>query len=323
LTALHVVIFKLRVFVPLFSCLLIWILHYLIQGAFAYQREQKDRRFITKAFSRYVSPHVLKELIQQPEKLTLGGTNKNVTVMFTDLVGFTQLSEKLKAEEIALLLQQYLTIMTDIIVKHGGTLDKYIGDAIMAFWGAPIADDKQSEHALCAAIEMQQACDQFTYGAIRNIQMRIGIHRGDAIVGNMGSDNLFDYTCIGDVVNTAARLESINKQYGTRVMLSETVKNQLRSNHLLQVTDFVKVKGKNNPIKLYSPATSPTVSSFSEKAFQAYQQQEWLQAQEYLNQILNEEPSNSVALRFIERINALEKSPPEDDWDGSFQATEK
>lgn len=310
-------------YVPLFSCLLVWTSNYLIQGGFAYRREQKDRRFITKAFSRYVSPHVLDELIKQPEKLALGGTRKPVTIMFTDLAGFTQLSESLEAETVASLLQTYLTRMSAIVVKHGGTLDKYIGDAIMAFWGAPLPDDKQVDHAVNAALEMQDACKAMRQELEIELHMRIGVHSGDAIVGNMGSDSLFDYTCIGDNVNTAARLESINKQYGTDILLSESVKQHITTNIQCQLVDFVKLKGKNRATKIYTPTTHSKVAQLSEQGFEAYAQQAWSQAEQCFAEIVTIAPDNQAAILFLKRITSLKHTNMPPDWDGSYVADRK
>lgn len=326
-TTLHWALFNNQLFIPLFSLLLCLLLSYLTQAALAYHQEQKDRKFISKAFTQYVSPHILQELLQQPEKLTLGGTRKSVTIMFTDLAGFTKISEQLTPEQVAELLQQHLSTMSDIIIAHGGTIDKYIGDAIMAFWGAPLPDDNQADNALKAAIAMQSACDemqqQFFEQQLPKVTMRIGIHSGVAIVGNMGSDSLFDYTCIGDTVNVAARLESLNKYYHSEIMISENCKKQLRQGHNLQFIDCVCVQGKSQAINIYSPCENETLPQITEQAFNAYQQQNWLLATKLFNDVIKLKPKNNAAEVILQRIDKFKQSAPSNDWDGSHQLTKK
>ncbi len=323
----HWLLFYFSLFIPLFSLLFCVFFCYLSQGAFAYHREYKDKKFITKAFSHYVSHQVLQELTSQPDKLSLGGTRKNVTIMFTDLAGFTEISEQLAPEKVAELLQEHLSRMSTIIVKYGGTLDKYIGDAIMAFWGAPLEDIQQADNALNAAIEMQLECKkiraEFNLRGMPPIFMRIGLHSGEAIVGNMGSTSLFDYTCIGDAVNLAARLEGINKYYGTNIMLSETTKKQLVHQHHLQLADFVCVKGKSIPIKIYTPCSNKRISEQTLDAFNAYRIQDWSTAKKLLNQLIADYENDPVAIKYLDRISVLEKKPPKPDWNGSHKLTFK
>lgn len=316
-------LFTQGLYFPLFSLLLVWSSNYLIQGGFAFRKERAERRFITTAFSRYVSTQVLEELIKQPENLSLGGSRKSVTVMFTDLEGFTQLSESLAPEHIATLLQDYLTKMSAIVVKHGGTLDKYIGDAIMAFWGAPLPDKQQANRALNAAVEMQQTCKELSEELNIALNMRIGIHSGDAIVGNMGSETLFDYTCIGDNVNTAARLESINKQYATNILISETVKQGLTEPHYFQLIDFVVLKGKKRPTKIYTPVSDQHIALLSENGFNCYVNQHWDDAEYIFNSMIQETVSNTSGKLFLQRIAMFKREGVPNNWDGSVRAQEK
>jgi adenylate cyclase len=327
LTLGHWVLFSAQLFIPLFSLLLCCSLNFLIQGIFAYHKEQKDRKFISKAFAKYVSPHILHELMINPNKLVLGGTKKSVTIMFTDISGFTQISEQLSPEKVAEILQQHLSIMSDIIVDHGGTLDKYIGDAIMAFWGAPLDDSKQADNALAAAIAMQVACNkmknELAKKSLPEISMRIGIHTGEAIVGNMGSSTLFDYTCIGDTVNTAARLESLNKEYQTNIIISEQCKEALIAPQRLQLVDYVCVQGKTTIMHVYTPCANQKITILSCKAFKAYQAKDWLKSKKYLLQLLELEVTNTVAKQILLRIEAFERQPPPENWDGALRLSKK
>lgn len=306
-------------FVPLYSLLLTMLFPFMSQGALSYQRELRQRQFITNAFAKYVSTDILDELLESPEKLILGGERKPVTILFTDIAGFTTISEKLEVEQVATLLQNHLTRVSRIIVEHGGTLDKYIGDAIMAFWGAPIGDPDQADNALQAAIAMQKECEvmrrEFSAENLPEINMRIGIHSGEAVVGNMGSDFLFDYTCIGDSVNLAARLEGINKYYGTDIMLSDDSRQLLSVDVNLQLADIVVVKGKSEAVSIFT-VTDHDIFDSSNQAFSLYAEKKWDEATEAYEAILEQEPGNAIAAHYLERIKHFIDNDPGEDWCG-------
>jgi len=192
---------------------------------------ERKSKFLRSAFSSYVSPDVVNEIIINPEKLRLGGDRRKVTLLFSDIRGFTSLSEKIDAEQLVTLLNEYLSPMTEIVMNNKGTLDKFIGDAVMAIYGAPIKQDAQAYQACISAIQMinrlKEINEEWTIRNLPNIDIGIGINTGEAVVGNMGADIRFDYTAIGDTVNLAARLEGQTKFYGTKIIISEITENEL------------------------------------------------------------------------------------------------
>jgi adenylate cyclase len=293
----------------------------------AYLRERNQKRFLHNAFSRYVSSHVMDDILDHPEKLTLGGERKIVTLMFTDIAGFTTISEQLSAEQTAKLLNRYLTKMSQVITNHGGTLDKYIGDAIMAFWGAPVNDELHAYKACQAALEMQKQADiirqQFLDEGLPDVRMRIGIHTGEAIIGNMGSDELFDYSAIGDNVNLAARLEGVNKVYHTWIMISEITAKQVKDQFHLQSVDRVCVKGKSVAIEIFTFVNKKNISDLSATAMEYYLNQQWDLAAQSWNELLQHDPENVIAKLYLQRIHTYKNNPPESGWQGITILTSK
>jgi adenylate cyclase len=217
--------------------------------------EQREKRYIRQTFSKFVSKTVVDELLKSPEKLELGGEGKRVTVFFSDIRGFTSLSERLTPKQLVDHLNHYLQEMTDVVIKYDGTLDKYVGDEIMAFWGAPVP---QHDHALrcCkAAIEMMNKLHEmnkaWAHQKMEQINIGIGINTGEMIVGNVGSSSRMDYTLIGDMVNLGARLEGTNKVYGTNIIISEYTYDEVRDHVIVRELDLIRVKGKEKPVKIY------------------------------------------------------------------------
>ncbi len=199
---------------------------------------------------------MLEEILQDPSKVKLGGEVREVTVFFSDVKGFTTLSEKSTPQELVKVMNEYFTLMTEEILKRGGVLDKYIGDAIMAFWGAPIDDENQADNALQAAIEMTKKLKAFNLKlkdkGKPEIGMRIGIYTGPALAGNIGSELRLNYTVMGDTVNVASRLEGVNKEYGTQIIIGENVKNKLKGKYDLKGLGSVAVKGRGEPLNIYT-----------------------------------------------------------------------
>ncbi|MEF3255649.1 MAG: adenylate/guanylate cyclase domain-containing protein, partial [Deferribacterales bacterium] len=216
--------------------------------------DQKSAQ-IRKAFSTYVSPEVVEIMLKDPDKLKLGGENREITVIFTDIRGFTTISEKLKSEEVVYMLNQLNTPLTNIIIENGGMLDKYIGDAIMAIFNAPIDLENHPDKACTAALKMyktvKELSKKFQQEGLPTVEIGIGVNTGEATVGNIGSDVRFDYTAIGDTVNLASRLESLNKFYHTNIIISETTQKRLTQPFTTRVVDKVVVKGKTEPISIY------------------------------------------------------------------------
>lgn len=294
---------------------------YLVRGGSAYLLERRKRRQIRRTFEQYVAPAIVEEMIAKPELLKLGGTRRKLTLMFTDLAGFTSLSEKMEPEEVAGLLNRHLTAMTRIILQHGGTIDKFIGDAIMAFWGAPLEDRQQALHACQAAREMQLAMqrlrEDFISEGLPRVHMRLGLHTGIAVVGNMGSHDRFDYSALGDSVNLAARLEGINKLYGTSILLSEATAKELDGAIQLLPVDRVRVKGKTQSIDIFTFEDNPALGPEVAKAIEAYRNCRWQEADSAWQQLMDDDATAGIARVYLGRIRRFQEQPPAADWDGS------
>lgn len=217
--------------------------------------EEKERKFIKSTFSSYVNPDLVDILIQNPDMMQLGGQEKEVTILFSDIRGFTTLSEGMTPKELIDFLNIYLTRMTDILMEHKGTLDKYIGDAVMGFWGAPIDLPDHALKACQTCVRMIESLEEFnkqmTAEGRRNIDIGIGLNSGIVTVGNVGSETRKNYTVIGDNVNLASRLEGVNKYYHTRIVISEFTYERVKEWVIVRELDLIRVKGKNKPVKIY------------------------------------------------------------------------
>lgn len=282
--------------------------------AFVRRRARQTRAM----FAQYVPPAVVSRLIAQPELMRLGGEAREVTLMFTDLANFTTLSEQLSAEQTVEVLTAYFNAMTPIVHATGGTVDKFIGDAVMAFWGAPLDDPQHAEHAVTAAISMQQAMQVLVADlrarGLPPIHMRIGLHTGRVVVGNVGSEQRFSYTAIGDAVNLAARLEGANKAFGTGILLSAATAAQLPSSVALRALDDVVVKGKTEPVRVFTPCGDAAVRDASLAALSAFHARDWNGAGGYLAQVLARVPGDAAALRLQQRVAEARALPVGSDW---------
>lgn len=297
--------------------------HYLVTA--------REKRWLRQAFSRYVSSSLVDLITAHPERLSLGGEKVEATVLFADLAGFTSLSEELAPEELIQLLNLYFSRMTGIILDYQGTLDKYIGDAIMAFWGAPLSLSKPAVLAGQAALAMIQALgplqQEWQQQGLPKIEARIGIHTGPVIAGNVGSRDRFNYTIIGDTVNLASRLEGVNKIYGTRLLLSDATYTQVQKDFLCRELDLVQVKGRQQPVVIYEllgPAVDrvlyPWLDTFA-AALAAYRQGSWVQADRLFQEVLKERPDDSPSRCFLARLQQHRQPPPH--WDGVFHLETK
>lgn len=287
----------------------------------------RQRARATRAmFSQYVPPEVVSRLIAEPELMQLGGEAREVTLLFTDLAGFTTLSEQLSAEQTVELLGLYFGAMAPLVHASGGTIDKYIGDALMAFWGAPLPDTNHAEHAVRAAIAMQQAMPALRQALQRRglppIAMRIGLHSGRVVVGNVGSAERFSYTAIGDAVNLAARLEGANKAFGTGILLSQATAALLPGNIGLRALDEVIVKGKSAPVRVYTPCDDRALCSVSAKALDAFALRDWDTARTGFEAQLHALPGDAAAGRLLERLDAACALPEGAPWSAA-QALDK
>ncbi len=238
---------------------LAWILGTGSIAAYRYFSTDRDRLRMRQLFSKYVSKDVLEEILKDPASVKLGGEEREVTVFFSDIRGFTTFSEKTSPAELVGILNRYFTLMTNQILMHGGVVDKYIGDAIMAFWGAPIANPLQADHALEASFgmirELKKLNAELRAEGEPEINIGIGLYTGPAIVGNIGSEARFDYTVIGDTVNVASRLEGLNKEYKTNIIIGETTAKKLREKYNLKPLGSVAVKGRKEELNIFTPAS--------------------------------------------------------------------
>ena len=229
-----------------------------IIGLFAWRYfvGEKENHRLHDIFSRYVSKEVVKKIIDDPSKIRLGGEEKNITVLFSDIRGFTTLSERTTPIKLVEILNRYFTLMTGEILSQKGVLDKYIGDAIMAFWGAPIDDAEQVDHAMSAAVAMlkklQKLNEEFAKEGLAPINIGIGLYSGPAVVGNMGSELRLNYTAMGDTVNVASRLEGLNKEFKTQIIVGESTKNLIKKSYNWRSLGSVQVKGRNEPVSIYT-----------------------------------------------------------------------
>ena len=304
---------------------------------YKYLVESRQKRFIKNAFSTYLAPSVVEHLIKSPEKLVLGGEEREITAFFSDIQGFTGIAEKLAPRELVDLLNELLTEMTDIILAHEGTVDKFEGDAIIAFFGAPHDLSNQAASACMASIEMQERLRELREGwkeqGKPELKMRIGLSTGLAVVGNMGSRSRMDYTMMGDTVNTAARLEGVNKAYGTYNLISEsTCKAAALENVITRETDSIYVVGRKMPLKIYelighaenmvNDKLSETLSNYA-NGLTAYRNRDWKSAILFFSLALETTPGDGPSQTMLARCKEFLKTPPPGNWDGSFMMKAK
>ena len=255
-----------------------------------------------------------------PDKLVLGGQRRTLTVMFTDLAGFTSMSEGIAPEAVAQILNEHLTLMTGIVLAHSGTIDKFIGDAVMAFWGAPIDDPAHARHGVQAAIEMQAEMERFRREPGRpELHMRIGLNTGPVVVGNLGSKDRFAYTVIGDAVNLAARLEPLNRLYGTPILLSEETAAGVRDAITLRHVDRVRVKGRREAVEIYTPEIDAAIAEKTEAAIALYRAREWEGADREFRAVAELRPGDGVASVYLSRIERHRRHGVDAAWDGTFE----
>ena len=293
--------------------------------------KHRQAKFYKGVFSTYVSPEILEEIVENPEKLKLGGEKREITVLFSDIRGFTSLSERLSPDRLVKLLNTYLTPMTDIVLKNRGMLDKYIGDAIMAIWNAPVEIEDHRERALVTGFEMIKKLSEVNEILKRDgfpeIKIGIGVNTGEAVVGNMGSENRFEYTAIGDTVNLASRLEGLNKLYmmgETGILASEFTVVPVRGKKFpffMVEIDMVKVKGKMKPVRIFTLLEkgdkTEEIKEVYEKALLLYREAHFKEALRLFSE-LDFNPAKVMA----ERCRKLLQNPPEE-WDGVYTAKTK
>lgn len=300
-----------------------------------YLSETRQKRFIRDAFSTYLAPSVVRQLIDHPDRLVLGGEERVITAFFSDVEGFTSISEKLAPKDLVALLNEFLTEMTDITLKWEGTVDKFEGDAIIAFFGAPNSLENQARSACMACLEMQQRLAELREAwRAQNqplLKMRIGLHTGPAVVGNMGSKNRMDYTMMGDTVNTAARMESVNKYYGTYTLIGERTRQEAGEDIICREIDAIRLMGRTEAVAIYEPlglqgevddGVLQIINAY-EKGLAAYRQLDWTAAAVFFKQAVEISPEDGPSKTLLARCQAYQNAPPPADWDGAFVMTSK
>ena len=297
-------------------------------SAVSYAAEGRRRRELRSTFQRYVSPQVVDEVVQDPDALTLGGTEVEGTVFFSDIKGFTSVAEQLAPQEVVQRLNEYFGVATDVVLDRRAMVDKFIGDAIMAVFGAPVQDPDHPAQACLAALEMeavlQEFYDQEAHPDRPPFQSRIGIHTGRIVVGNIGTQRRVDYTAIGDAVNVAARLEQANKQYGTRILISQSTYDEAQSAIEAREIDLLRVTGKETPIRIFevvarkgalSPAQERCREIF-EQGLSAYRRQRWARARRAFMNVLEIDPDDGPAAVYQQRVEERAGEALPSSWRG-------
>jgi len=294
-----------------------------------YATEGRQKRFIKSAFKQYLSPSVIEQLIRYPERLRLGGERKILSIFFSDLEGFTAISEALDPEELTGILNDYLSAMTNIVHEEGGTVDKYEGDAIIAFWNAPLEVPEHATRAVRAALRCQANLSELRIGFRKRIGkdmfMRIGINTGPAVVGNMGSHTRFDYTMLGDAVNLAARLEGVNKQFGTHTIISQSTRDMLQDAFAVRELARVAVVGRKEPATVYEPmfaseyeARKDLLDTFA-KGLELFYKGDFPTALETFSTIQDLDPA---AAAYADKCQMMAENQPQN-WQGVWVMTSK
>jgi adenylate cyclase len=296
---------------------------------------QRERRLIRRAFQHYVAPAIVKQLLDDPSRLKLGGEAYDVTVIFTDLEGFTSVSEGLTPEALTERLSTYFKAMMDVLLVERATLDKFIGDAIMVYFGCPVPDAAHPHQACRAALAMQRRLtelnDEWRRVGAPALQMRIGINTGTAIAGNVGTDEIFNYTIFGDCVNLASRLEGVNKYYGTRIIVGEETWSRVSGLVEGRELDWIRVQGKAHPVAIHellseANGLSDRMRSIRDRyseGLRLYRQRNWNDAAASFLTVLELDPTDGPSKTLLERCVRAAQDPPAEPWDGVYAMATK
>lgn len=321
-------------------------LTFIVVSTFAFLREEKQKTYVKEAFSQYLSPALVSELVKNPEKLKLGGEIKELSLLFCDIRGFTSMSETLKdkPQHLTTIVNMLLTELSGVVLKNNGTIDKYMGDALMAFWNAPIDDPNHKENAILSALELQkrmkrvnEKISEFTkteeLQGVPFMRVGVGVSSGTVTVGNMGSEQRFNYSVIGDAVNLAARLEGQTKYYGVNNLISEYSMKELESGIAYIELDRISVKGKQEPVTIYTVLGDETLWQDADfKTFhnnhmamiEAFKKMDFDEAERYCFKAMayRKAPSELYAL-YLDRVDEFKNNPPPEDWDGVYSSKTK
>jgi adenylate cyclase len=306
----------------------------LLNLVYSHLFEARRREYIKAMFGQYVPEEHIDEMLKTGIHYGLHGEDRDMTVLFADIRDFTSLSEHMSAEQLKDYLNAYLSPMTEVIFKYHGTIDKYVGDLIMAFWGAPLQDKKHAKHAILAALDMQNEVIQLNKVLAEKksppIQIGIGLNSGMMSVGDMGSQFRLNYTVLGDSVNLGSRVEGLTKYYDVKIIAAENTVHQ-QTHFLFRLLDRVRVKGKNQAVSIYEVICRKKESNEeikkeikkSDEAIHLYFQQQWEKARELFSQLSKECPNKKLYQLYLDRITAFMKDPPPLDWDGVFTLMNK
>jgi adenylate cyclase len=319
---------------PLASPLLLIVLIFILHMTYGFFIESRGKRQLANLFGHYIPPELVDEMSESPEEYSLDGENREMTVLFSDVRGFTTISEGMDPKQLTQLMNALLTPMTRVIHKNRGTIDKYMGDAIMSFWGAPLADSEHARHALYAAMEMMDELkimqEDFRQRGWPEVNIGIGLNTGNMNVGNMGSEFRMAYTVLGDAVNLGSRLEGLTKKYGVNIIVSETTRAEIPE-FLFRELDLVRVKGKNEPVAIFEPvghkndvekAITSELRAYK-KALLNFRAQSWDKAEVDFFNLNRENPDRLLYQVYMDRITVYRNEPPGDNWDGVFTHTSK
>jgi adenylate cyclase len=303
--------------------------------AWSYLTEDRARQLLFKALSQNLSPELAARVASEPEWLNrLGGDRREMTVMFTDIAGFTDLSEKMEVEKLTELMNFYLEEMSNIVLNEQAYLDKYIGDAIMSFWNGVIDQPEHAALACRTALDMQrrerEMQPELAARGANGLLTRMGINTGPMAIGNMGSSRKFAFTVLGDSVNLGSRLEGANKLYGSQILLSQTTADRIRGKFVIRQLDLLRVKGKKQPMAVYelmaegsADAEQAERVSGYEQALALYQKQDWDAAEKILSGLIEKHSSDAPAASLRTRVQKLRHDPPGAGWDGVYVAKDK
>jgi adenylate cyclase len=322
--------YEVNTVLPVAGSLILIAVLYAMNMSWGYFVESKAKRQFTELFGQYVPPELVDEMAKNPESYSMEGRKAELTVLFSDVRGFTTISEGLQPDQLATLMNLYLGAMTQVIRGHRGTLDKYIGDAIMAFWGAPVDDPEHAKRAVVSALEMQKALTTLNQDLLAKgwpeLKIGVGVNTGPMTVGDMGSPVRKAYTVMGDAVNLGSRLEGITKQYGVGIIVGEGTRELVKDDFVFRELDLVKVKGKDKPVGIFEPLglKGQVAQEVLEEnrlwteALQAYRAQDWDKADVALLNLSRLSPHKLYEV-YQERIAHYRKEAPGADWDGSWK----
>lgn len=299
-----------------------------------YMLERRQKKNIAKTFGQYIPSELVEEMNRTGQQVSVGGESREMTVLFSDVRGFTSISEGLSPQELTVLMNSFLSPMTRIIHQNRGTIDKYMGDAIMAFWGAPLHDADHARHGIQAALAMHQGMEELSAAFIakgwKPLKIGIGLNTGTMNVGNMGSDFRLAYTVLGDAVNLGSRLESLTKQYGVNIMISEFTKAAV-PDLVTRELDQVRVKGKETPVRIFEPigfeseVDAVTLAKLERyhTALALYRGQKWAEAEAAFTALAADEPNFLIHQVYLSRVHHFVEEPPGAEWDGVYTHKEK